>query len=61
MGEGLIGGCTVRTVTDLRAGYAAPLERAVRKSLPALDRHMRDFIALSPSWCWERRAVRGRT
>lgn len=28
--------------------YAAPQERAVRKELPALDRHCRDFIALSP-------------
>jgi PPOX class probable FMN-dependent enzyme len=28
--------------------YAEPQPRAVRKEIPALDRHCRDFIALSP-------------
>jgi PPOX class probable FMN-dependent enzyme len=31
--------------------YPAPSARAVRKSLPALDRHMRRFISLSPFLC----------
>src|SRR5262249_53031571 len=35
-------------VATLRAGYGTPSERAVKKSLTALDRHMREFIALSP-------------
>ncbi len=42
------------TITDsatLRACYPAPVERSVRKSLPALDGHMRAFIALSPFLC----------
>jgi uncharacterized protein len=37
--------------TTLREVYPAPSERAVRKSLPALDRHMRRFIGLSPFLC----------
>jgi uncharacterized protein len=37
--------------TTLREVYPAPVERAVRKSLPALDRHMRRFISLSPFLC----------
>jgi PPOX class probable FMN-dependent enzyme len=32
----------------LRRHYGEPLERAVLKSLPGLDRHMRQFVALSP-------------
>ena len=36
---------------SLRACYPQPLERSVRKSLPALDRHMRAFIGLSPFLC----------
>jgi uncharacterized protein len=36
---------------DLRAIYAAPTDRARRKCLPALDRHCRNFIALSPFLC----------
>jgi uncharacterized protein len=42
------------TITDadaLRACYPAPAERSVRKTLPALDEHMRAFIALSPFLC----------
>ena len=42
------------TITDeagLRACYPAPAERSVRKTLPALDGHMRAFIALSPFLC----------
>lgn len=42
------------TITDadaLRACYPAPGERAVAKSLSALDPHMRAFIALSPFLC----------
>ncbi len=41
-------------VTDdpgLRSLYAEPTERARRKCLPALDRHCRNFIALSPFLC----------
>lgn len=38
----------VNDLAALRALYAAPTERAQRKELPALDRHCRDFIALSP-------------
>jgi PPOX class probable FMN-dependent enzyme len=42
------------TITDaggLRACYPAPVERSVRKTLTALDAHMRAFIALSPFLC----------
>jgi len=42
----------------LRQLYAQPQERAVKKQIAALDRHCRDFIALSPfvilSTCNER-------
>ena len=41
-------------ITDaaaLRACYPVPAERSVRKTLPALDGHMRAFIALSPFLC----------
>jgi hypothetical protein len=33
---------------ELRSLYAEPQPRAVKKEIPALDRHCRDFIALSP-------------
>lgn len=33
---------------ELRALYGAPGDKAVRKQLSRLDRHARDFIALSP-------------
>lgn len=39
---------TVTTIEQLRSLYALPHERAVRKEIPALDRHCRDYIALSP-------------
>jgi PPOX class probable FMN-dependent enzyme len=38
----------IQTHDDLRALYGQPKERAVKKEIPALDRHCRDFIALSP-------------
>lgn len=38
----------VETVEQLRALYAMPKERAVRKQLSSLDRHCRRFIELSP-------------
>lgn len=39
---------TIRTRDALRALYAAPTDRALRKELPALDVHGRAFVALSP-------------
>ena len=39
---------TITTIQALRALYAAPQERAVRKQIAALDVHCRRFIALSP-------------
>ena len=36
---------------NLRDTYPPPLERAVLKSQPALDAHMKAFIALSPFVC----------
>ena len=39
---------TITSVEELRKLYAAPLERAVRKQLSALDRHCLRFIELSP-------------
>jgi len=36
---------------NLRDTYPPPLERAVLKSRPALDAHMKAFIALSPFLC----------
>ena len=36
------------TLDALRALYAAPNERAVKKQIPALDGHCRRFIELSP-------------
>lgn len=38
----------ITTQTQLRALYAEPGERARRKQLPALDKHCKAFIALSP-------------
>ena len=38
----------ITSLQDLRALYAAPKERAVKKQLSALDRHCLRFIALSP-------------
>jgi PPOX class probable FMN-dependent enzyme len=41
----------VAETEDLRAIYPEPTPRARRKCLPALDRHCRNFIALSPFLC----------
>lgn len=38
----------VTTAAALRQLYAAPMERAVKKEIHALDQHCRQFIALSP-------------
>lgn len=38
----------IQSPDALRRLYALPQERAVKKELPALDRHCRHFIALSP-------------
>ena len=38
----------ITSVTQLRALYGQPGERAVKKELSRLDRHMQRFIALSP-------------
>ena len=38
----------MHTPDDLRQLYGAPMERAVRKEIPALDVHCTRFIALSP-------------
>ena len=50
---------TIATVDDLRAHYAAPRERAVKKQLAALDHHCRRFIALSPFVVIATSAARG--
>src|ERR1041385_4612041 len=42
---------TTCDATALRDIYPAPSERAVRKTLPVLDHHMRRFISLSPFLC----------
>ena len=42
---------TLATREDLRDCYPQPLERSLRKSLPALDAHMRQFISRSPFLC----------
>ena len=42
---------TITDATALRACYPEPAERSVRKTLAALDGHMRAFIALSPFLC----------
>lgn len=39
---------TIEDTCTLREVYGAPSERAIKKQLPALDRHCRAFIALSP-------------
>ena len=38
----------IDTLDALRGLYAPPQERAVKKQIGTLDRHCRDFIALSP-------------
>jgi PPOX class probable FMN-dependent enzyme len=42
---------TIATGEELRDCYPQPLERSLRKSLTALDAHMRRFISLSPFLC----------
>ncbi len=44
-------GHPVSEVVDLRERYPQPVERALKKSLPTIDQHMRRFIALSPFVC----------
>jgi uncharacterized protein len=39
---------TIENPQQLREIYGEPMERAVKKQLPRLDRHCRNFIALSP-------------
>ena len=39
---------TIENPAALRELYAAPKERSVRKQIPFLDAHCRNFIALSP-------------
>ncbi len=39
---------TLTTTAALRQLYAAPMARAVQKEIHALDKHCRQFIALSP-------------
>jgi uncharacterized protein len=41
----------IETKEGLRDFYAPPIERARLKTLPRLDRHCRDYIALSPFLC----------
>ncbi|HEU0124567.1 MAG TPA: pyridoxamine 5'-phosphate oxidase family protein [Bryobacteraceae bacterium] len=41
----------IRNREELREVYAAVLERARLKTLPRLDRHCQNFIALSPLLC----------
>ena len=38
----------IKNIEELRALYAAPSERAIRKSLTRLDKHARHFIETSP-------------
>jgi hypothetical protein len=38
----------IESIHDLRTRYAEPGERAVRKQLPRLDAHCRNFIGLAP-------------
>lgn len=50
---------SVETREALRDHYPPPLERARIKTLPKLDRHCRDFIALSPFLCMGTAAPEG--
>lgn len=38
----------IGSIAELRSLYVAPAERAVKKQIPSLDQHCRNFIALSP-------------
>ena len=51
---------TVGTNEQLRAIYDDPMEISVRKKMAQLDRHCRDFLALSESGDTDRPAVRAR-
>jgi PPOX class probable FMN-dependent enzyme len=42
---------TITHADALRACYPAPVERSLRKTLAALDSHMRAFVSLSPFLC----------
>jgi uncharacterized protein len=46
--HGYDGAMNIQTLEQLRALYAAPKERAVKKQIAELDAHCRRFIALSP-------------
>lgn len=50
----------VETEADLRKLYQPVHDLAARKSLPALDRHARDFIARSPFLCLGTQGPEGR-
>lgn len=39
---------TIETASQLRERYGPPSERSVKKEMQALDRHCRNFIAISP-------------
>lgn len=47
----MMAGETISEAAVLRGAYGEPSERAARKVLPTLDRHCRNFIALSPFFC----------
>ena len=38
----------IQTIEQLRALYDSPSERVIRKELHSIDRHIEDFIRLSP-------------
>ena len=38
----------VEDIREIREIYGEPMERAVKKQLPRLEKHSRAFIALSP-------------
>jgi PPOX class probable FMN-dependent enzyme len=38
----------IEDITEIRELYGEPMERAVKKQLPRLEKHSRAFIALSP-------------
>jgi hypothetical protein len=39
---------TIETIGEIRELYGEPMERAIKKQLPRLEKHSRAFIALSP-------------
>jgi len=38
----------IEDIRDIKTIYGEPMERAVKKQLPKLEKHSRAFIALSP-------------